>query len=373
MNCNNSFFLTLFLVFLPLTFAVTSDEAYLDFFSKGLNKVKNGHWMSSYDYVARRRNHDCQVTKDSVILTGGRFQPSIEVLNYFTGKHTLVSNESFLNLNHFDTVLVHPVTEEDKKIFEWEMWIPCGFFGNRVDSEIAVDHVRIIRKMIGGDTDYQFLRGPDLPDPRGACTADLLQLDGPDKPPHICVFAGSNGTHDAGFFHKTNFCYDRLKNKWNQLPSLPSGFDHHSMLQIPEVQCPSQKTVGPFVFVFHGRSAAYGQALPNIFALKIPSASDPNPMEAIMKEKWITHSKDDHPCDAAGSSVSANGRYVIQYGGIFYNKANRTEGLSHSRLRRIRIYDVCDKIWYKSSMEFVTPRFAIDTCKHPKYPMTCGG
>jgi hypothetical protein len=369
----NSFFLYLSLVLLPLNLAVTSDEAYFDFFSKALNKVENGHWMSNYDYVGRRRNHDCQVTKDSVILTGGRFQPSIEVINYFTGNHTLVSNASFLNLHHFDSVVVYPDTEEDKKIFEWEMWIPCGFFGHQIDHETAVDHVRIIRKMIGGDTDYQFLRGPDLPNPRGGCTTDVLYLDGPDKPGHICVFAGSNGTHDAGFFYRTNFCFDRLNATWNELPSLPSGFDHHTMLKIPEVRCTPNKTVGPYLFVFHGRAKAYGQALRNIFALKMPKVNDPHPMETILKHKWVTFVKDEHPCDAAGSSVSANGRYVIQYGGLLHNKTDKAAGLSHSRMKRIRILDVCDKTWYKSSMEFVTPRFSIDSCNHPKYPMTCGG
>jgi hypothetical protein len=372
MNCN-SFVLYLFLVLLPLNLAVTSDEAYFNFFSKDFKKVENGHWMSNYGYIGRRRNHDCQVTKDSVILTGGRFQPSIEVINYLTGKHTLVSNASFLNLHHYGTVFVYPATEEDKKIFEWEMWIPCGFFGHHIDHETAVDHVRIIRKMKGGATNYQFLRGPNLPNPRGACTTDLLYLDGPNQPGHICIFAGSNETHDAGHFHKTNFCYDRLKSKWTQLPSLPAGVDHHSMLKIPEVQCPSKKTVGPFLFIFHARPGPYGQALRNIFSFQIPKADDPNPMKTIMKEKWKTYVTDDHPCDASGSSVSANGRYVFQYGGILHNKTDKAMGLSHSLMRRIRILDVCDKIWYKSAMEFVTPRFAIETCRHPKYPMTCGG
>lgn len=55
--------------------------------------------------------------------------------------------------------------------------------------------------------------GPKLPIAGGALVATAVHAI-PNEPPMICIFAGTQGTHDEGQFLKETPCYYRERSTW---------------------------------------------------------------------------------------------------------------------------------------------------------------
>ena len=338
----------------------------------------NGHYHSDPNFILHRRNHDCHVIKNQLVLIGGRFQPTLETIDPSSGNapHQVVRNDTFLELSHIYTVKVDPLNTEDAKKYEWEIWIPCGLYGDEVKSETSIATARIIRKKRNDPNPFELIVGPKLPHPSGACSAALLKIDGPHKPGHICMFAGSDGSHDKGRFHREVMCYDRAKQKWNFITHVPVAIDHHSMVRVPEVPCPGNGTIGPYIFIFHGRTKSFGKAIDEVHAWKLPEHKQQvnipgYHMSSFKNASWEIFTTDDYPRDASAAMVTVDGRYVIAFGGVTHRMKHDTT--SHSRLKKIRVLDVCTRKWHASKIELNHPRYAIEPCRNGRYPIICGG
>jgi hypothetical protein len=318
------------------------------------------------------------VIKNKIHLIAGRFQPTVEIIDPALGDapHEIVRNDTVLELNHIFTVIVDPLNDEDAKKYEWEIWVPCGFSGHEFNQEKSIATARIIRKKRNGPDPYEVFVGPKLPYPSGSCSAALLKIDGPDKPGHICMFGGSDGAHDSGHFHREVKCYDRAKQKWNFITHVPVAIDHHSMVRVPEVQCPGNGTIGPYIFIFHGRTHAFGKAIDVVHAWKLPEHKQQvnipgYHMSSFKNASWEIFATDDYPRDAAASLITEDGRYVIAFGGLTHGMKQDT--VSHTRLKRIRVLDLCTRKWHTSKVELDNPRYAIEPCLNGRYPIICGG
>jgi hypothetical protein len=80
--------------------------------------------------------------------------------------------------------------------------------------------------------------GPKLPVAGGACVAAPIHVKRPDHPPHICVFGGTQGSHDRGTFLPYTACYDLVAQKWHHpFGRMPFGFDHGSVVRLPSGVC----------------------------------------------------------------------------------------------------------------------------------------
>ena len=80
------------------------------------------------------------------------------------------------NLNHVYAVPVSSQLEGAEGHVD-EIWLPCGFHGDEVNSEISSHYARII--------DLSTLRvrlGPRLLRAGGACSAQPIRLEGPGTP-----------------------------------------------------------------------------------------------------------------------------------------------------------------------------------------------
>ena len=294
--------------------------------------------------------------------------------------HQIIRNATFFDLNHVHTVVVDPLNEADARNYEWEIWNMCGFHGDVLKTEVSTTKAHIIRKkrnpMPGDSHPYELIMGPKLPYASGSCASGLLKLDGPEKPCHVCIFGGSNGTHAHGRFHRYVSCYDRAKKKWNMITHIPVAIDHHSTVKVPEILCPGNGTIGPYLFVFHGRTRSWGKAIDVVYAWKLPrdenkQNSPADYMASFKNATWETFTTDDYPRDASASILTEDGRYVIAFGGLTHGMKQDTA--SHTRSRRIRVLDICTRKWHTSKIELSHPRYAIQACRNGRYPLICGG
>lgn len=279
--------------------------------------------------LSPRRNHDCVVHNGRIINMVGRFSPNIEALDLKTGQRTLMRDDpDLLGMNHPSVTTVAKVDGTGL-----EIWIPCGFIGSAVNEEESMTHATVI----DADT-LTASRGPELDRPRGACGSTALFLDGLDQPALVCIFGGSDGSHDAGEMLSIVSCYDRVRKSWRYLPPLPVAGDHLNVVQMAGGACDEggddqhQGSISPpRVLALHIRTENYGNARPEVYALDIDAETG-----AVVSNDWyVFATSGEHDVrDAAGVVVSEDSTALVSLGGIShgYNVAKERdwdEGVDH--------------------------------------------
>ncbi|CAE7266948.1 unnamed protein product [Symbiodinium sp. CCMP2456] len=276
------------------------------------------------------------------------------------------------NLNHVYTVLVDKLDGGGK-----EVWLPCGFRGDVVDKEFSIKYMRIL------DLETLELRtGPKLPFAGGACTAVALEII-PGEPPMICSFGGTNGHHNSGIFQPYATCYDRLRERfWFPFGKMPYGMDHGSIAVTPTGLCGDQRRT---VIILNYRIVPYGSQRPEMLAHDLPESgwTAEGLSQASMEEpgKWylyhnVSFTKAD-PCtsprDASGLATANGGRFLLNFGGIFYTHDKHGRPVGH-RFSVIRSFDVCEKRWTIEG-DLGMDTFALQTAASQKLQLavTCGG
>jgi hypothetical protein len=159
--------------------------------------------------------------------------------------------------------------------------------GDLVNQQISSEYARIVNLK-----PMQVEAGLKLPIAGGACVAAPIHVKGPDHPPHICVFGGTNGSHDKGTYLPYTACYDRVAQKWHHpFGRMPFGFDHGSVVHLPSGVCnPSDPER---VLILNFRTKSYGQQRPEIMAFDIPSSpwsdEDLSSLDAETPGEWYTY------------------------------------------------------------------------------------
>lgn len=276
-----------------------------------------GHWFMDPPLLSPRRNHDCVVHDGHLINVVGRFAPNVESLDLKTGDRTLKrDNPELLGINHPSVTSVEKLDGTGL-----EIWIPCGFIGDDVNRERSMTHATII----DADT-LEARQGPELDRPRGACGSTALFIDGLDQPALVCVFGGSDGTHDEGEMLSLVSCYDRVKKKWLYLPPLPVAGDHLNVVYMAEGACRDENTGShspPRVLALHIRTRNYGSARPEVYALDL----DPATGKVSSTDWYVFAVSGEHDVrDAAGVVVSEDSTALLSFGGISrgsFNYANQ--------------------------------------------------
>jgi hypothetical protein len=269
-----------------------------------------------------------------------------------------------------------------------EIWLPCGFQGDKVDFETSIQYARIVDLET-----FQIRTGPKLPYQGGACVALPMTIL-PNEPPMICSFAGTNGTHDSGKFLATTTCYDRLRKKfWFPFGRLPFGLDHGSISFIPKGTCHESDPAK--LVILNYRTHAYGTQRTEMLGFDVPEngwtleelQSDRYRMQEtgnwyiFANISYAYHNDDPQdfrlnaPRDASGTVTANKGRNILNFGGVHYHD-DQTKKRVKSVFSVIRSFDVCTptKRWSLVG-DLKLPSFALQTVASQKLQLaiTCGG
>jgi hypothetical protein len=353
------------------------------------------HWLIEKPLLESRRNHDCIVIEkggQTLINILGRWARSVETLDLITGATSMANTSSELdpagyplnNLNHVYAVPVSSQLEGAEGHVD-EIWLPCGFHGDEVNSEISSHYARII--------DLSTLRvrlGPRLLRAGGACSAQPIRLEGPGTPAHVCSFGGTEGSHDKGKFLDTVACYDRRANVWNEpFGKLPIGLDHSNAAIIPAGTCSPKDDTR--VLLLNFRTRAYGGHHPEVLAHDMPKRGlgAVNMSGSAGWYVFANHSDGTSASlarDASGLVVAEGGRWLINYGGVHYvyppgqeyNQTLEMGGKRGAPFSDVRIFDVCgSRKWHLAPKQshLGLRTFAMQTCasKELGVAFTCGG
>jgi len=316
----------------------------------------------SSSLIMPRRNHGCVVSRhgdrEVAYLVGGRFAASIESLDTQTNSHRLVvPHHPLLDINHMAVELVPSLADSSMQ----EIWVLCGDRGSQLDAK-AMDHLLII-----DTSDWTVRKGPLMDEPRGACTS--LQFDGPAsgefdasfaassalqprdptqwiKGRVLCIIGGMVGSHDTGESSSRVSCWDRLKNKWIQFPSLPVPLDHHNSILVKRHTCPAQPH--DFILTFNGRSGVYGRPSAAISQLLLGDAewkTWPEPFNASVS--------------AAAVTMSSTGK-VFSFGGIRYPAPRPARSV---RTNEIHLFDICTRRYCTAHTTLAVKKWAIFPCQ----------
>lgn len=366
-------------------------------------------WILSDPLLSNLRNHDSILLESSnnndnkyyLVNILGRFSRTVQLLNLQTGqqfqRHTLGQDpdgNALDNLNHVYSVVVDSLDGRTR-----EVWLPCGFYGDAVNTEYSISYARIVDL-----SDLSVRAGPKLPHAGGACVALPIAIDGPGTPPHICTFGGTDGSHDRGRFEPHTACYDRVQQRWHSVfGTLPYGLDHGNLVQVPAGTCHPQDPSR--LLIFNYRTRSYGEQRPEILAFDLPQGGWTR--EQIMEKsrytasEWYVYANFsyapyspfelDDPADAvnrardaSGVLLADGGRHVLNFGGIHYRypseqeiAAARPQVLKHKMIKTfqmIRMLDVCEKKWKKVG-DLGVQVFAIMTAasRELNLAVTCGG
>jgi hypothetical protein len=312
------------------------------------------------------------------------------------------------NLNHIQTVLVDAVQvqvdasststyastgSQSTTMGKKEIWLPCGFKGDKVDFETSIHYARIV------DLETLEIRtGPKLPYPGGACVALPMTVI-QNEPPMICSFAGTNGTHDSGLFLPYTTCYDRLRQKyWFPFGRLPFGLDHGSISYIPKGTCHNETPARLIILNF--RTSAYGTQRTEMLGFDIPTngwtldelQSDRYRMQEpgnwyifanvsyAPKDEDLQDFRLNAPRDASGTVTANKGRNILNFGGIHYFNPDPTLFRKGGKqtFSVIRSFDVChpEQRWsLVGGSDLKLAIFALQTVASQKLQLTitCGG
>lgn len=197
-------------------------------------------WVLPNPLQTPTRNHASVILEhnghQTLVNILGRYSRTVQWVDLWNGKQhnrtTLVTEDPagkpLNDLNHVYSVMVDSVDGTKK-----EIWLPCGFHNDKVNSEWSSEYARII------DLPEMTIRaGPKLPFAGGACVAAAIQVDGPGTIPHMHSFGGTKGNHNTGTFLPYTACFDRVCEKWHYpFGKMPYGLDHGSIAHIPAGTC----------------------------------------------------------------------------------------------------------------------------------------
>lgn len=369
-------------------------------------------WALNSPLLHGIRNHDCVALFDDeeskkrgdhvhIVNLLGRYSRHVEVIDMITGQHRSKTTEGadpsgalLADLNHVSAVLVDAIDADGTTVpssmgggrSKQEVWLPCGFHGDAVNSETSSEYVRIV------DMDTMTIRvGPKLPSSGGACTSLAIHVL-PDEPPMICSFAGTRGQHDSGEFLPQTQCYDRMRERWwSPFGGMPFGLDNGNAAIIPMGACNNSDPAR--IIIMNFRTEPYGDIHPEILAHDLADdrwtldqletmGSEPN-----RKGDWyIYHNITDPfarpvdvPRDAAGIVVTNGGHNVLNFGGQAHDISmdeHRATGRKRHKIKfsMIRSLDVCEKKWTKVG-DMGLSTFALQSCASERLQVafTCGG
>lgn len=369
-------------------------------------------WALNSPLLHGTRNHDCVALFDDeeskkrgdhvqIVNLLGRYSRHVEVIDMITGQHRSKTTEGvdpsgalLADLNHVSAVLVDAIDADGATVpsskgggrSKQEVWLPCGFHGDAVNSETSSEYVRIV------DMDTMAIRvGPKLPSSGGACTSLAIHVF-PNEPPMICSFAGTRGKHDSGEFLTQTQCYDRTRERWwSPFGEMPFGLDHGNAAIIPRGTCNDSDPAR--IIIMNFRTEPYGDIHPEILAHDLPvdrwtldqlesMGSEPN-----RKGDWYIYHNitdpfarpEDVPRDAAGIVVTDGGQHVLNFGGQAHDISmdeHRATGRKRHKIKfnMIRSLDVCEKKWAKVG-DMGLSTFALQSCASERLQVafTCGG
>jgi hypothetical protein len=345
------------------------------------------HSTRNHDTILLERSSDDRVEQIAVNVLG-RHCRHVQWIDLVTGEQGAVRTRNQTDpagmplddLNHVSAVLVHALDNNNKSFTtKQEIWLPCGFHNDRVNSEISTSYARIV------EVETMRVRvGPKLPIAGGACVATAVTIL-PKEPPMICSFGGTNGTHDRGKFLPNTYCYDRIREKWwTPFGRLPYGLDHGSLAVIPAAVCgPSDPER---ILILNFRTRPYGDAHPEILAHDLPREGwTVEQLEASWDEPggWYWYHNDtrrtwshtkDVARDASGTIVVNWGRQVINFGGTYHYVDVATGRRTRGRFSMIRALDVCTREWSVVG-DLGLETFALQTAASERLQLavTCGG
>jgi hypothetical protein len=349
-------------------------------------------WVLGDRLLHHTRNHDSVLLeyggKHLLINILGRWSSHVQVMDLHSGeqwsKDTNGSDPMGLplnNLNHVFSVLVDAVDGKGGK----EIWLPCGFNGDEIDTETVVQYVRIV------DLDTLAIRtGPKIPTGgSGACVAASVNVV-KGEPPMVCSFGGTVGRHDSGKFLPYTACYDRLRGKWwYPMGTLPYGLDHGNIAMVPKGRC-GRNDPGRLI-ILNYRIRPYGSPRPEMWAFDLPengwTLSELESLSMHDHGEWFLYSNisftgiaDDTNCprDASGVVVANQGRILLNFGGVHYHYPrgdpnNVKERRAHV-FSNIRSFDVCNKTW-QTVGDLGYGTFALQSCasEELQIAVSCGG
>lgn len=371
-------------------------------------------WALADEMASPTRNHDCLVVDapsederersaigsdasgvgELAVNFLGRWSRAVARWNLQTGEQAVTTTEGvdpagypLSDLNHVYAVPVEALKGARHKR---EVWLPCGFHGDVVNEETSSAYARIVE--VGT---WRVRVGPRLPRAGGACAALAIHLDGPYRPAHICTFGGTDGKHDSGKFLDLVSCYDRRRQRWHwPFPRLPIPLDHPNAVVLPAGRCSAGSPSRILIMNFRTRPYG-GQHHPEVLAMDLvqrPQTPDSSGRSgkatALMAgaNGWYIFSNrsgggaTQHGRDAAGVATAEDGRYVVNFGGVWYDYPIGHEG--DVRFRRpkpfseVRSLDTCSPArgWvHKGSLGFGL--FALQSCASHRLNLafTCGG
>lgn len=346
-------------------------------------------WVLANPLKHSTRNHDSIVLEratgnpDSIAMVSilGRSCRYVQSLDLVTGLQWSERTENMTDpagmplddLNHVSAVLVESLDEERGQ----EIWLPCGFHNDRVNSEVSARYARIVDVAT-----LQIRTGPKLPVAGGACVAAAVPVL-LDEPPMICSFGGTQGTHDRGKFLKETACFDRRRSAWwTPFGNLPYGLDHGSLAMIPAGTCAS--TDPARIVILNFRTKPYGDAHPEMLAHDLPKAGwaldDLRSVSHRNETQWYVYysGKDNAESknvarDASGTIVVDGGRHIVNFGGTYHYYLEQKKR-KRGRISMIRSFDVCQKEWSVIG-DLGLQTFALQTAASQELQLavTCGG
>lgn len=232
--------------------------------------------------------------------------------------------------------------------------------------------------------------------PRGACGAVRLNLDGPGEPDQICVFGGSEGTHDRGTFLNTTWCYDRKRDVFSApFGELPFPGDHLNAVHVPAGECGQER-----ILILNFRTAHYGPPRAEVLALDLRRDRTGALDFGAAGPEWYLFSNDTScgaSCaarDAAGMVLSPDGRFLLNFGGVHYpDVAYEVQMNDHYSTRytakglyttaqhfyhaeifdEARALDLCSGRWVGGLGRLKHKRYAIQSCSDGRQVFSCGG
>lgn len=333
------------------------------------------------------RNHDTIVLPDSVtketiaIHLLGRHSRYVQWMNMETGVQKSVRTRNSTDpdgwplddLNHVSAVLVRGVHTK-----AFEIWLPCGFHGDKVNGEFSANYVRIVDVV-----SLQVRTGPKLPESGGACIASSAEII-KGEPPMVCVAGGTDGTHDRGRFIRQTYCYDRVRSVWHSpFGMLPYGLDHGSLAVIEPGVCHPDDPGRWLILNF--RTKPYGDAHSEILAFDLPkngwsldelqTRSEPEATGWYIFYNKTTEDDFSNPetvgRDASGIYIASK-RHIVNIGGT-YHFTTAEKKRKRGRFSMIRSFDICVKKWTVIG-DLGLRTFALQSAViNRKMGMTCGG
>ena len=338
------------------------------------------HVRPDTQLLSSRRNHACAIlpaTESSAakaVLIGGRWSPTIEMIDLETFEHQLIAEDSMLGSHHNAVEIV--AGYEDPS--DLELWVMCGFSGREINNEVNNDHVIIISTKTG-----RISQGPRFPQPLGACSSVQIgaPIDGYEWTPRtwtpqyrreqeargnwlegrfLCIVGGFQGTHNKGESLSGVNCWDRVGQQWVALPSLPRSSDHHNTVYLSHTMCPECQDS---IVMLYPRNGPYQQDIPAVQQL------------ILGESEWQTWPVASGETRSAAAVAMTREGIAVTFGGIsYYNK--KVPGSKSALYKTLQLFDLPNRrICSPTNTTLAHAKWALFACSSPDSDLViiCGG